>query len=132
MGRRYAVDAELAEEVRAAFTDPRTGWPPSALIDLAGIAAVCELRAENGQPPLHAPATYVSLEPYRRVFGFGARPVTTRPATAGPDLDGSPYPRFTDDEYVRRRAAVDACGRPRISMQSSSTARGTPATSCST
>ena len=74
VGRRYGVDAELAEEVRAAFTDPRTGWPPSALIDLAGIAAVCELRAENGQPPLHAPATYVSLEPYRRVFSFGLVP----------------------------------------------------------
>jgi Xaa-Pro aminopeptidase len=34
--------------------------------------------------------------------------VTARPATVGPDLDGSPYPRFTDDEYVRRRAAVEA------------------------
>jgi ABC-type nitrate/sulfonate/bicarbonate transport system substrate-binding protein len=71
VGRRYSVDAELAEDVRAAFTDPKAGWPPSALIDLAGIAAVCELRAGNGQPPLHAPASYVSLEPYRRVFGFG-------------------------------------------------------------
>jgi ABC-type nitrate/sulfonate/bicarbonate transport system substrate-binding protein len=71
VARRYGVDAELAEDVRAAFTDPRAGWPPSALVDAAGIAAVCELRAENGQPPLHPPATYVSLEPYRRVFGFG-------------------------------------------------------------
>ncbi len=69
--RRYKVDPEIAEEVRAAFTDPRGGWPPSALVDPEAIAAVCRLRAENGQPPKESPEAYVSLEPYRRVLGFG-------------------------------------------------------------
>ena len=69
--RRYDIDADLAESVRTAFVDPVGGWPPSALIDPAGMAAVCDLRAENGEPAQAAPDTYLSLEPYRRVFGFG-------------------------------------------------------------
>jgi hypothetical protein len=71
VARRYSLDRDIAEEVRAAFTDPRGGWLPSALIDPAGIAAVCDLRAENGVPAKEAPEAYVSLEPYRRVLGFG-------------------------------------------------------------
>jgi ABC-type nitrate/sulfonate/bicarbonate transport system substrate-binding protein len=71
VARRYGIDGDLAEEVRAAFTDPKAGWPPSAMIDPAGMAAVCALRDENGQPPLDEPDAYVSLEPYRRVLGFG-------------------------------------------------------------
>jgi NitT/TauT family transport system substrate-binding protein len=69
--RRYDIDEELAEEVRAAFTDPRGGWPPSAFIDPAGMAAVAALRTDNGQPPREPVDAYVDLGPYRRVLGFG-------------------------------------------------------------
>lgn len=68
---RYGLDDAIAEHVRAAFADPRGGWPPSAFIDPDGIAAVCELRTENGTPPREAPSAYVDLAPYRRVLGFG-------------------------------------------------------------
>jgi NitT/TauT family transport system substrate-binding protein len=71
VARRYSLDRDIAEEVRAAFADPRGGWLPSALIDPSGIAAVCDLRAENGVPAKEAPEAYFSLEPYRRVLGFG-------------------------------------------------------------
>jgi len=69
--RRYDIEDDLAEVVRASLTDPLTGWSPSALVDPAGIAAVCELRTENGMPPKSPPETYVSQAPYRRVLGFG-------------------------------------------------------------
>jgi NitT/TauT family transport system substrate-binding protein len=69
--QRYGIEDDLAETVRAAFVDPLLGWPPSALIDPAGMEAVCRLRAENGNTPSAAPATYMTLEPYRRVLGFG-------------------------------------------------------------
>ncbi len=71
IARRYDIEADLAETVRTAFVDPVNGWPPSALVDPVGMAAVCALRAENGDPPREPPEAYVSLEPYRRVFGFG-------------------------------------------------------------
>jgi hypothetical protein len=35
------------------------------------MAAVCELRAENGTPAKESPGAYFTLEPYRRVLGFG-------------------------------------------------------------
>jgi ABC-type nitrate/sulfonate/bicarbonate transport system substrate-binding protein len=71
IARRYDIDADIAEAVRSAFVDPVGGWPPSALIDPAGMAAVCDLRAENGEPAALPPDAYLTLEPYRRVFGFG-------------------------------------------------------------
>jgi ABC-type nitrate/sulfonate/bicarbonate transport system substrate-binding protein len=71
IARRYDIDPDLAETVRRAFVDPVAGWPPSALIDPVGMQGVCDLRTENGEPPRHGPEAYVSLEPYRRVLGFG-------------------------------------------------------------
>ena len=71
VARRYGLDVGIAEVVREAFADPRGGWLPSALVDPAGMVAVCELRAENGTPAQRDPAAYLSLEPYRRVLGFG-------------------------------------------------------------
>jgi ABC-type nitrate/sulfonate/bicarbonate transport system substrate-binding protein len=71
LSRHYGIEPDLAEEVRAAFADPRSGWSPSAFPDPAGIAAVCELRAENGQRPASPPDTYLDLAPYRRVLGSG-------------------------------------------------------------
>jgi ABC-type nitrate/sulfonate/bicarbonate transport system substrate-binding protein len=71
VARRYELEPDIAEEVRLAFADPRGGWPPSALIEPAAMAAVCELRMENGMPPLDPPEAYLTLEPYRRVMGFG-------------------------------------------------------------
>jgi NitT/TauT family transport system substrate-binding protein len=69
--QRYGIEPELAETVRAAFTDPATGWPASAAIDLIGVEAVLELRAENGAPAREPTAAYLDLRPYRRVLGFG-------------------------------------------------------------
>jgi ABC-type nitrate/sulfonate/bicarbonate transport system substrate-binding protein len=69
--RRYGIEADLAEEVRAAFADPRSGWSPSAFPDPAGLEAVCALRTENGQAPASPPDTYLDLAPYRRVLGSG-------------------------------------------------------------
>lgn len=69
--RRYGIDPEIAETVRAALTDPIAGWSPAALVDPTGMAAVCELRTENGMAPASPPETYYSLAPYRRVLGFG-------------------------------------------------------------
>lgn len=67
----YGTSPTLAEAVRRAVMDPRTGWPPSAFIDPAGMETVCRLRTENGRPPDCPPTSYYTLEPYRRVFGFG-------------------------------------------------------------
>ena len=67
----YGTTGALADAIRRSIMDPRTGWPPSAFIDPAGIEIVCRLRAENGRPPAAPPASYYTLEPYRRVFGFG-------------------------------------------------------------
>lgn len=69
--KRYGIEPELAETVRAAFADPTTGWPAAAAIDRAGIDAVLELRVENGTPPREPAAAYVDVAPYRRVMGFG-------------------------------------------------------------
>jgi len=69
--KRYGIEPELAETVRAAFTDPTTGWPASAAIDRAGMEAVLELRIENGTPPREPAAAYIDMDPYRRVLGFG-------------------------------------------------------------
>jgi ABC-type nitrate/sulfonate/bicarbonate transport system substrate-binding protein len=71
VARRYGLEPDIAEDVRAAFADPHGGWLPSALIDPAGMAAVGELRAENGTPPSEPTEAYLTLEPYRRVLGFG-------------------------------------------------------------
>jgi ABC-type nitrate/sulfonate/bicarbonate transport system substrate-binding protein len=71
VARRYGLEQDIAEEVRAAFADPRGGWLPSALLDPAGMAAVAELRTENGSPPNEPSDAYLTLEPYRRVLGFG-------------------------------------------------------------
>lgn len=69
--RRYEIEPDLAEIVRIAFTDPVTGWPAAGGIDLAGMSAVLELRAENGSPSLAEVDTYVDVRPYERVLGFG-------------------------------------------------------------
>ena len=67
----YNLDADVADDVRNAIMDPRTGWPPSGMIDPVGMEAVCQLRTENGQPPQAPAESYYTLEPYQRVFGFG-------------------------------------------------------------
>ena len=67
----YGTTGALADTIRRSIMDPRTGWSPSAFIDPAGIDIVCQLRAENGRPPAGPPTSYYTLDPYRRVFGFG-------------------------------------------------------------
>ena len=67
----YGTSPVLADAVRRSIMDPRTGWSPSAFIDPAGMEMVCRLRSENGRPPDRPAASYYTLDPYRRVFGFG-------------------------------------------------------------
>lgn len=67
----YGTTGALADTIRRSIMDPRTGWSPSAFVDPTGIDIVCQLRAENGRPPAGPPASYYTLDPYRRVFGFG-------------------------------------------------------------
>ena len=67
----YGTSPTLAGAVRRAIMDPRTGWSPSAFIDPAGMEMVCRSRTENGRPPELPTTSYYTLEPYRRVFGFG-------------------------------------------------------------
>jgi len=66
---RYDIENRHAERVRAALIDPVAGWPPSAYIDPLGLDLVCQLRAENGQPPAQPTGAYYTLEPYGRVLG---------------------------------------------------------------
>ena len=75
----YGTSPALAEAVRRSIMDPRTGWSPSAFIDPAGMEMVCRLRTENGRPPDRPATSYYTLEPYRRVFGFGLRPCADEP-----------------------------------------------------
>jgi ABC-type nitrate/sulfonate/bicarbonate transport system substrate-binding protein len=67
----YGIDQSVADEVRRSIMDPRTGWIPSGMIDPRGMEMVCELRAENGNPPAGPASSYYTVEPYRRVMGFG-------------------------------------------------------------
>ena len=79
----YGTSPTLAGTVRRSIMDPRTGWSPSAFIDPAGMEMVCRLRTENGRSP-DGPATlYYTLEPYRRVFGFGLRDIAGRASGSG-------------------------------------------------
>lgn len=71
---RYGIEERHAETVRAALLDPVAGWPPSAFIDPVGMDLVCELRAENGDPPASPADDYYTLEPYARVLGLGLAP----------------------------------------------------------
>ncbi len=71
VAKRYGLEARLADQIRREIIDPIKGWPPSGMIDSAGLEAVCDLRRENGTPPELPVAAYISFEPYRRVFGFG-------------------------------------------------------------
>ena len=71
LASRYEVDPSRAEAVRRAILDPNDGWPPSAFIDPEGMESVCQLRTENGMAPQEPASAYYTLEPYRRVFGFG-------------------------------------------------------------
>lgn len=73
IAERYGLENRFADQVRREILDPVQGWPPSGMIDPAGIEAVCELRRENGMPPRLPTTAYVDFGPYRSVFSFGAR-----------------------------------------------------------
>ena len=65
----YEMERAQAAALCAAILDPVHGWPPSALIDTVGMEIVCELRASTIGPPALDPASYIDLDPYRRVMG---------------------------------------------------------------
>lgn len=71
IANHYSMPARHANAVRDALLNSVTGWPSSAKIDPRGFEVLCELRRENGQPPALDPDAYFTLEPYRRVLGFG-------------------------------------------------------------
>ncbi|MXY76424.1 MAG: ABC transporter substrate-binding protein [Acidimicrobiia bacterium] len=82
----YGTSPALADAVHRSIMDPRTGWSPSAFIDPAGMDMVCRLRSENGRPPDRPATSYYTLEPYRRVFGFGLGPCAGEPPE---DVEGA-------------------------------------------
>ncbi|MEK6600324.1 MAG: hypothetical protein AABZ09_00440, partial [Candidatus Binatota bacterium] len=59
------------EDTLDALLDPKNGLHPKAELNLAGITAVAELRAEMGHlmRPVPPPEKYVDLSYYRRAVG---------------------------------------------------------------
>jgi ABC-type nitrate/sulfonate/bicarbonate transport system substrate-binding protein len=66
---RFGLSDRHAAAVCDAFLDPRTGWPPSARLDPAGMELVCALRASGDTPARQRPERYYTLDPYARVMG---------------------------------------------------------------
>jgi len=66
---RFGLDERQAGVVCDAFLDPATGWPPSAMIDSAGMELVCALREDSDAPARESPQNYYTLDPYARVMG---------------------------------------------------------------
>lgn len=79
--RKYCLDLLMkhngikrssAEDTLDALVDPKNGLHPEAELNLAGITAVLELRAEMGYLTFPVPARekYVDLSYYRRALGY--------------------------------------------------------------
>jgi ABC-type nitrate/sulfonate/bicarbonate transport system substrate-binding protein len=66
------IKRSSAEDTLDALLDPKNGLHPEAELNLAGITAVAELRAEMGylMRPVPPPEKYVDLSYYRRVIGY--------------------------------------------------------------
>ena len=65
------IKGSSAEETLDALLDPKHGIYPGAELNLPGIAAVLELRAEMGYltPPVPPPEKYLDLSYYRKAMG---------------------------------------------------------------
>jgi ABC-type nitrate/sulfonate/bicarbonate transport system substrate-binding protein len=71
--RHHALDQPRAEKTLKAILDPDSGIYPFAELNLPGIAAVLELRAEMGRltAPLPPVEKYIALSYYRNALGTG-------------------------------------------------------------
>lgn len=70
--KHNGIKRSSAEDTLDALLDPRNGLHPKAELNLAGITAVLELRAEIGylMPPVPPAEKYVDLSYYRRAVGY--------------------------------------------------------------
>jgi len=70
--KHNGIQRPSAEETLDALLNPKNGLHPKAELNLAGISAVLELRAEMGYLTLPVPAAekYVDLSYYRRAVGY--------------------------------------------------------------
>lgn len=70
--KHNGIKRSSAEDTLDALLDPKNGLHPEAELNLAGIRAVLELRAEMGYLTLPVPAAakYVDLSYYRRAVGY--------------------------------------------------------------
>ena len=70
--KHNGIKRSSAEETLDALLDPKNGLHTGAELNLAGIRAVLELRAEMGylSPPVPAAEKYVDLSYYRRALGY--------------------------------------------------------------
>ncbi len=70
--KHNGIKRSSAEETLDALLNPKNGLHPKAELNLAGISAVLELRAEIGYliRPVPPPEKYVDLSYYRRAVGY--------------------------------------------------------------
>lgn len=70
--KHNGINRSSAEDTLDALLDPRNGLHPKAELNLAGITAVLELRAEIGylMPPVPPAQKYVDLSYYRQAVGY--------------------------------------------------------------
>lgn len=70
--KHNGIEQSSAEDTLDALLDPKNGLHPKAELNLAGITAVAELRAEMGHlmRPVPPPEKYVDFSYYRRAIGY--------------------------------------------------------------
>jgi len=70
--RHNGIEQSSAEDTLDALLDPKNGLHPKAELNLAGITAVAELRAEMGHlmRPVPPPEKYADFSYYRRAVGY--------------------------------------------------------------
>ncbi|MFQ5693005.1 MAG: ABC transporter substrate-binding protein [Nitrospinota bacterium] len=73
LGEKGGIEGPAAERTLDALLDPRRGLYPDAKLNLPGVAAALDLRAEMGHlsRPVPPPEKYVDLTYYQRAAGAG-------------------------------------------------------------
>jgi ABC-type nitrate/sulfonate/bicarbonate transport system substrate-binding protein len=74
LARRNEIDGPAAEHTLNALLDPEHGLYPKAALNLSGVAAALELRAELGYlaRPIPPVEKYIDLSYYRKALAIGA------------------------------------------------------------
>lgn len=73
LARNVGIEGPAAERTLAALLDPRHGLYPRAELNVSGVAAALNLRAEMGHlaHPVPPPEKYIDLRYYREAVGSG-------------------------------------------------------------